>query len=178
MQDLNRYFSNDLEELKKWSTSLTIIVQSLSRVWTLCDSMSAAHQASLSFSIFYSFLKFMCIELVMLCNHLMFFCSLLLSPSIFTSIRVFSNESAVCTKWPKYWKYSFSMSPSSEYSGLIPFRIDWFDLLAVQGTLKNLFQHHNLKAAIFGTQPFVWSNSHLRTWLHEKPQLWLYGPAF
>ena len=88
------------------------------------------------------------IELVMLFNHLSLCHPLLLLPSIFPSIRVFSNESVLCIRWPKYWSFSFSISPSNEYSGLISFRIDWFDLLTVQGTLKSLFQHHNLKASV------------------------------
>ena len=89
---------------------------------------------------------------------------------------VFSNELALCIRWPKYWSFSLSISLSSEYSGLISFRIDWIDFLAVQGTLKSLLQHHNSKAQFFGTQPFLWSNSHIRTWLLERPQLWLHGP--
>ena len=87
-------------------------------------------------------------ELVMLSNNLIICRPLLLLPSIFPSIKVFSNESVLCMKWPKYWSFSFSMSPSNEYSGLISFRIDWFDLLVVQGTLKNLLQHHSSKASI------------------------------
>ena len=93
---------------------------------------------------------------------------------IFPSIRVFSNESAVCIRWPKYC--SFIISPSNEYPGWISFRIDWFDLLAVQGTLKSLLQHHNSKASIFGAQPSLLSNSHIHTWLLEITLLWLYGP--
>ena len=91
----------------------------------------------------------MSIESVMPSNCLILCCPLLLLPSIFPSIKVFSTESALCIKWPRYWSFSFSISPSSEYSGLISFRIDWFDLLAVQGTLKSLLQHHSLKASIF-----------------------------
>ena len=97
----------------------------------------AAYQASLSFTISWSLLKLMSIELVMLSNHLIFCHPLLLLPSIFPSIRVFSNESALHIRWPKYWSSSFSTSPYKEYSGLISFRIDWFDLLAVQGILKS-----------------------------------------
>ena len=88
------------------------------------------------------------IELVMPSNHLILCCPLLLPPSIFPRIRVFSNESVLCIRWPKYWSFSFSISPSNEYSGLISFRMDWLDLLAVQGTLKSLLQHHNSKASI------------------------------
>ena len=110
---------------------------------TLCDPM--AHQASLSF-ISWSLLKFMAIESVMPSNYLILCCPLLLLPSIFPSIRVFSNESALCIRWPKYWSFSYIISPSSDYSRLISFRMDWFDLFAVQGTLTSLLQHHSSKA--------------------------------
>ena len=97
-------------------------------------------------------------------NHLTL-CHPLLLPSILSSIRVFSSESALHIKWPKYWSFSFSIRSSNEYSGLISFRIDWFDLLAVQGTLKSLFQQHSLKHQFFSAQPSLWSNSHIHTWL-------------
>ena len=104
----------------------------------------------------------MFVESVILSNHLIFCHPLLLLPSIFPSIRVFSNESALCIRWPKYWSFSFSISPSNEYSGLISFRIDWFNLLAVQGTLKSLLQHHSLKASILQCSDFfVVQLSHL-----------------
>ena len=93
-------------------------------------------------------------------NHLILCHPLLLPPSIFPSIRVFSNESALRIRWPKYWSFSFSISPSNEYSGLISFRIEWFDLLAVQGTLKSLLQHHSSKVSILSAQPSLWSSSH------------------
>ena len=109
---------------------------------------TAAHQASLSITNFQSLLKFMSNESVMPPNHLILCHPLLLPPSIFPSIRVFSKESVLCIRWPKYWSFSFSISPSNEYSGLISFRMDWLDLLAVQGTLKSLLQHHNSKASI------------------------------
>ena len=109
---------------------------------------TAAHQASLSFTISQSLLRFMSIESVMLSNHFILCHPLLLLPSIFPSMRVFSNELAVRIRWPKYWSFSFSINPSNEYSGFISFRIDWFDLLAVQGTLKGLLQYHNSKASI------------------------------
>ena len=106
-----------------------------------------ARQASLSFTISWSWLRLMSIVSVMPSNHLILCHPLLLLPSIFPSIRVFSNELALCIRWPNYWRFSFSISPSNEYSGLISFRIDWFDLLAVQRTLKCLLQH-NLKASV------------------------------
>ena len=105
----------------------------------------------------------MSIEWVMPSNQLILCCPLLLLPSIFRSIRVFSNESALHIRWSKYW--SFSNSPSNWYSDLMSFRIDWFDFLAIQGTLKSLLQHHNLKHQFFGAQTFRWSNSYILTWL-------------
>ena len=115
---------------------------------------TAAHQAPLSFTISQSVFRFMSIELVMLSNHLTFCHPLLLLPSIFPSIRVFSSELALPIRWPKYWSFSFCISPSNEYSGLISFRIDWFDFLALQGTLKSLLQNHNLKASILQCSTF------------------------
>ena len=115
---------------------------------------TAAHLASLSFTISHSLLKLMSSELVIPSNHLILCHSLLFLPSIFSSIRVFSNESALCIKWPKYWSFSFSISPSHDYSGLISFRIDWFDLFAVQRSLKSLLQHHSLKASILRHSAF------------------------
>ena len=115
---------------------------------------TAARQASLSFNISQSLLKPMSIELVIPSNHLILCHPLLLLPSIFPSIRVFSNELVLCIRWPKYWSFSFSISPSNEYSGLISFRIDWVDLLAVQGTLKSLLQHHSSKASTLQCSPF------------------------
>ena len=114
---------------------------------------TVVHQASLSFTISWSLLKFMSIELVMPFNHLVLCYSLLFLPSIFPSIIVFSSESVLCMRWPKYWSFSFSISPSNEYSGLISFRIDWLDL-AVQGILKSLLQHHSLKASILQHSAF------------------------
>ena len=109
---------------------------------------TAAHQASLSFTISCSLLKLMSIKSVMPSNHLILWCPLLLLPSIFPSIRVFSSESALCIRWPKYWSFSFSIRPSNVHPGLISFRMDWLDLLAVQGTLKSLLQHHSSKASL------------------------------
>ena len=113
-----------------------------------------ACQASLSITISWRLLKLMSIESVMPSNHLILCHPLLLLPSTFLSIKVFSNESALCIRWPECWSFSFSMSPSNEYSGLISFKIDWFDLFAVQGTLKSLLQHHNSKASILWCSGF------------------------
>ena len=114
---------------------------------------TAAYQVSLSFAIYWSLLKLMSIKSVMPSNHLLLCHSLLLLP-IFPSIRIFCNESALLMRWPKYWSFSFSISPSNEYSGLISFRMDWLDLLAVQGTLKSLLQHHSSKALILQCSAF------------------------
>ena len=124
-------------------------VQLLSHVRLFATPWIAALQASLSITISRSSLKLMSIELVMPSNHLILCRPLLFLPSIFSSIRIFSYELALCIRQSKYWSFSFSISPSNEYSGLISFRIDWFDLLAIQGTLKSVLQHHNLKASIF-----------------------------
>ena len=121
---------------------------------TLLTPWTTAHQASLSFTISQILLKPMSIESVMPSNHLVLCHPLLLLPLIFFSISVFSNELALCIRWPKYWSFSFNISPSNEYSGLISFRIDWFDLLAVQGTLKGLLQHHSSKASILQCSAF------------------------
>ena len=133
---------------KCWVLTMTAVVQSLSCVQLFATPWTEVHQASLSFTISQSLLKLMSIELVMQSNHLILYCSFLLLSSIFPSIRVFSKESALCIRWPKFWSFSCSISPPNEYSGLISFRIDWFDLLAVPGTVKNLLQHHNSKASI------------------------------
>ena len=130
------------------------VVQSLSRVRLFVTPWTAACQASLSFSISQSLLKLMSIESVMPSNYSVPCRPLLLLLSIFPNIRVFSNESALHIRWPKYWSFSFSISPSSEYSGLISFRMDWLDLLAVQGTLKSLLQHHSSKASILQCSNF------------------------
>ena len=125
-----------------------IAVQSLSCVRLFATPWTAARQASLSFTISWSLLKLMSIKLVMPSNHLILFHPLLLPPSVLPSIRIFSSESVLRMRWPKYWSFSFSISPSNEYSGLISFRMVWLDLLAVQGTLKGLLQHHSSKASI------------------------------
>ena len=127
-------------------------VQSLSCAQLFATPWTAACQASLSITNSWSLLKLMSIELVMPSNHLILCHPLLLPPAIFPSIWVFSIESVLGTKWPKYWSVSFSISPSNEYSGLISFRIDWLDVLAVQGTLKSLFQHQVQQHQFFGAQ--------------------------
>ena len=138
-----------------------VIVQSLSCVWLFATLWTIARQAPLSSTVSRSLLKFMSTKLVMLSNHLVLCCPLLLLHSVFPSITVFSTESALHIRWPNFW--SFSVSPSNEYSGLISFRIDWFDLFAVQETLKSIPYHHNLKHQFFGTQPSWWSSSHICT---------------
>ena len=127
---------------------VSIVGQSISHVQLFATPWSAAHQASLSFTISQSLLKLISIVSVMPPNHLVICHPFLLLSSIFPRIRVFSNKSSRCIRWPKYWSFSFNISPLSEYSGLISFRIDWFDLLEVQGTLKSLLQHHNSKASV------------------------------
>ena len=129
-------------------------VQSLSRVWLFVTPQIATRRASLSITNSWSLLKLMSIESVMPSSHLIFCRPLLLLPSIPPSIRVFSNESALHIKWPKYWSFSFSISPSNEHPRLISLRMGWLDLLAVQGTLKSLLQHHNSKASILQCSAF------------------------
>ena len=138
-------FSRKVEDLK--------IVQLLSHVQLFVTPGTTARQAPLSFTISWSSLKLMSIEFMMPSNHLFLCRALLLLPSIFPCIGVFSIESALPIRWPKYW--SFSISPSNEYSGLISFRIDWFDILAVQGTLKSLLQHHSSKTSILLNSAFL-----------------------
>ena len=129
-------------------------VQSLSHVWLFVTPWRASCQASLSITNSRSLLKFMSIESVMPSNHHILCHPLLLPPSIFPSIRIFSNESFLCIRWPKYWSFSFSISPSNEYSGLISFRMDWLNLFAVKGTIMSLLQHHSSKASIFRHSAF------------------------
>ena len=126
----------------------------LSLVQLFVTPWTVACQASLSFTVSWSFLRLMSIELVMLSNHLILCHSLFLWPSVFPSISVFSSESALCIRWPNYWSFSFSISLSNEYPGLISFIIDFFDLLTVQGTIKSLLQHHNMKASILHHSAF------------------------
>ena len=139
-----------------------IVFQPLSGVWLFVTPWIVAHQASLSFTISWSFLKLMSIESVMPSNHLILCHPLLFLLSVFPSITVFPKESGLCIWWPKYWSFSFSISPSNEYSMLIPFRIDWFDLLAVQGTLKSLLQHYSSNALILQCSAFFMVHSHIR----------------
>ena len=138
-------------------------VQSLSCVLLFATPWTAARQASLSITNSRSLLKLMPIVSMMPFNHLILCCPFLLPPSIFLSIRVFSNESVLPIRWPKYWSFSFSTSPFNEHSELISFRIDWLGFLAVQGTLKSLLQHHSSKASILNAQLSLWSNSHIHT---------------
>ena len=138
-------------------------VQSLSCVQLFAMLWTAARQASLSITNSQRLPKLMSIESVMPSNHLILCHPLLLLPSIFPSIRVFSNESILCIRWPKYWSFSFSIRPYNEHSGLITFRMDWLDLLAVQGTPKSLLQCHSSKASIFGAQLSLQSNTHIHT---------------
>ena len=143
-------------------------IESLSCVWLFVTPWTAAHQASLSIINSRSLLKLMSIGSVMSSNHLILCHPLLLPPSIFPSIRVFSNESVLCIKWPKYWSFSFSISPSNEYSGPVSFRMDWLDLLAVQGTLESSLIPQFKKHQFFSTHLSLQSNSHIHTWLLEK----------
>ena len=151
-------------------------VQSLSCVRIFALPWTAARQASLSITNSWSLLKLMSIKSVMPSNHLTLCHLLLLLPSIFSSIRVFSNESALRIRWPKYWSFSFNISPSKEHSGPISFRMDWLDLLAFQGTLKSLLQHHSSKALILHRSAFFivqLSHPYMNT---AKTVAWLHGP--
>ena len=140
-----------------------VVIQLLTHVRVFVTPWTAAHQASLSITNPQSLLKFMSIKSVIPSNHLILCHPLLLLPSIFPSIRVFSNESVLHIRWPKYWSFSFSISLSNEYSGLVSSRMDWLDLLAVQGTLKSLLQHHMSKASILQHSTFFMVNSHICT---------------
>ena len=139
---------------------------SLRHVQLSATPWTAAHQASLSFTIFRSLLKLMSIESVMPSSHLILCRPLLLLPPIPPSIRVFSKELTLRMRWPKYWSFSFSIIPSKKIPGLI-FRMDWLDLLAVQGTLKSLLQHHSSKHQFFGAQVYSQSNSHIHTFKYQ-----------
>ena len=144
------------EQSLKCKTLCVVQVSSVAQSCpTLCDPMNCSTPGPLSITNSRSSPKLMCIELVMPSNHLILCCPLLLLPSILPSIRVFSNESALCIRWPKYWSFSFSIGPSNEHPGLISFKMDWLDLLAVQGTLKRLLQHHRSKASILRCSAFL-----------------------
>ena len=149
------YFPVNIYQVKFHSVQFSS-VQSLSHVWLFATPWIAARQASLSITNSRSSPKLMSIESVMPSSHLILCCALLLLPPIPPSIRVFSNESTLRIKWPKYWSFSFNISPSNEHPGLISFRMNWLDFLAVQGTLKSLLQHHSSKASFFGAQ-FLYS---------------------
>ena len=146
-------------------SSLLFIVQLLSHVWLFATPWAVACQTSLFFTISLRLLKLMSIDWVMPSNHLILCCPLFLLPSVCPSTGVFSSELALRIRWPNYWSFSFSINLSSEYSGLISFRIDLFDFFAVQGTLKSLLQHSSWKHQFFSAQPSLWFNSHISTWL-------------
>ena len=134
---------------------LAVVVVQLLSCPALATMWTVEHQVSLSSTMSHSLFKFVFVESVMLSNHLILCCPLLLLPLIFPSIRVFSSELFLCIRWPNYWSSSFSIGPSNKYSGLISFRIDWFVLLAVQGTLKSLLQHHSSKVSILWCSAFL-----------------------
>ena len=144
-------------------------VQSLSHVWLFGTPWITACQASLSIINSWGSLKLMSIESVMPSSHLILCRPLVLLPSVPPSIRVFSNESSLHVRWPKYWSFSFNISPSKQHTTLISFRMDWLDLLAVQETLKTLLQHHSSNHQFFGTRLSSQSTSHIHTWPQEKP---------
>ena len=162
---LPKYYLNKQQHLNSSISS----VQSISIVWLFATPRTAECQDSRSITNSWSLLKLTSIKSVMPSNYLIFCRPLLLPPSIFPSIRVFPSESVLRIRWPKYWSFSFSISPSNAYSGLISFRIDCLDLLAVQGTLKSLLQHHSSKTSILWHSAFlILSNSHIHTWLLEN----------
>ena len=156
----------NLKYAKIWHTNSVQFSHSV--VSNSATPLTTARQVSLSITNSWGLLKLMSIELVMQSNHLILCHPLLLPPSIFLSIRVFSNESVLRIRWPKYWSFSFSISLSNEYSGLISFRMDWLDLLAVQDTLKSLLQHHSSKASIIWCSAFFIVQRHIHAWLLEK----------
>ena len=157
--------------MSTWPTIQFSSVQSLSRVWFCATPWTAARQASLSITNSRSSPKLMSVESVMPSSHLILCRPLLLLPSIFPRVRVFSNESTLHIRWPKYWSFSFNISPSNEHPGLISFRMDWLDLLEVQGTLKSLLQHHSSKANIINNSFFFKFKMHLKSQLSLAPTL-------
>ena len=170
------------DQIKSMWQPVEFVVQSLNHVWLFATPWTVAHQASLSFPLSWSFHKVMSIELVMPSNHLILCHSLLLPPSIFPSIRVFSSESVLRIRWPKDRSFSFSISPSKEYSRLISFRIDWFDRLVPQGTLKSVLQHHISKASVFWHSDFSSTNlENIQGWdfdLRKKKKILLAHRGF
>ena len=169
-------------DIDKWTNQTAfidgrnVVVQSLRHVQLFVTPWIAAQQSSLSLNISWSLLTLMSIESVMPSDHLILCCPVLFLPSIFPSIRVFSNEMDLGIRWPRYWTFSISISPFNEYSGLISIRIDCLISLQSKG-LSRVFSNTTVqKHQFFGTQPSLWSNSHIHTWLMEKPELWLVGP--
>ena len=157
------------------SNVCSVVVQLPSRVWLFVSSWTAALQASLFFTVSLSLLKLMSIESVMPSNPLILCYLLLLLSSVFPSINIFSSGLALCIRWSKYWSFSFSISPSNEYSRLVSFKIDCFDLLTVHGTVKSLLQHHSLKVSVFQHSAFFMVQlSHICAWLHYS----LFGSVF
>ena len=155
--------TSDMTEATQHAYIQTVTVQSFSCVRLFATPWTAARQASLSTTNSQSLLKLKSIKLVMPSNHLILCHPLLVLPSIFPSIRVFSNESALCIRWPKYWSFSFNISPSNEQPVLISFSMNWLEFFAIQGTLKSLLQHHSSKASILQHSAFFRSNSHIHT---------------
>ena len=158
----------------KKSWVICCLVQSLSHVWLFANPWTAVCQGSLSFTTTQSLLRLMSFESVMPTNHLILCCPLLLLPSIFPSIRVFSNESILWIRWPKDWSLSYRVSPSNEYSGMTSFRMDWLDILTISRVVSSTTVG---KHQLLGTQPSLRSNSHICTWLLEKQQLWQDRPC-
>ena len=154
------------------SSVQSVVLDSLRPPWT------AARQASLSITNSHSSLRLTSIESVMLSSYLILCRPLFLLPPIPPTVRVFSNESTLRMRWPKYWSFTFSIIPSKERPGLSSFSMDWLDVLAGQGTLKSLLQHHSSKHQFFGAQPSSQSNSHIHTWPWEKPESWLDEPCW
>ena len=146
-----------LQGIQKYLGKISVQCSAVTQLCLTVTPWTAGHQASLSITNSWSLLKFMSIESVMPCNHLILCRPLLLLPSIFPSIMVFLNESVLHIRWPKYWSFSFSISPSNEYSGLISFRMDWLDLLVVQGTLKSLLQQPQFKSVNSSALSFLYS---------------------
>ena len=146
-----------------------VVIQSLSCVGLFATPWTVARQATLSFTISQNLLKFMSLELMMPCKHLILCCPFLLLPSIFPSIRVFSKESVLCIRWPKYWRFSFSISPSNEYQGWSPLGLTGLISLQFKGLSRVFSSTIVQKHQFFSAQPSLWSNSHIHTWLLEKP---------